>query len=325
MDPKRFLVVGLGRIGDLVLLTPVFRALKQDNPSNQVHLLASHINHQVVRPHPYIDRVYVESFHPLKNMRLLYQLRSGNYDWWIDPKDHKSGTSRYYLIMASRGRSIGFNEPRFRRFTYGVKPLREQFGIHIADRFLQALQPVDIINQDNRPVLEVGKAEASELDKFCKVQRLHSYFFINISSSRPQREWPVDKWIEFLTRISHMAPGFLISSAPHDKEKAHLIAKQLENGHFYPTRSIKDVSAALSGSDMVLTVDTAVVHIAAAFNKPLLGLYMNTYREYTKYFPLSEVSKCVFAEEENANVDQISVDRAFDEFVELRRKMGRMD
>lgn len=195
-------------------------------------------------------------------------------------------------------------------------------GIHIASRFLQALQPLGIESEDLRPVLEVSEAEADALIAYTRNNGLASYFFVNISSSRPAREWPAQKWVEFLHKIGTKSPGFLVCSAPKDKEKALFVADQVENAKFYPTKSIKDVSAAIAHCQLVLTVDTAIVHIAAAFNKPLLGLYINIYREYSKYFPLSETSRIIFVEEDNGTVDQIPVERVVEEFDELMKALG---
>ena len=321
MNPQKFLVVGLGRIGDLVLMTPLFRALKEENPDHQVHLLASHINHEVVKPHPFLDKVYVESFNLVKNIRLIFDLRKEKYDWWIDPKDHKSGTSRYYLSMVNPKQSVGFNDLKFRKFKHSIKPLEEQYGVHISSRFLEGLHPLGLKSENKRPMLEVGETELKGLLDFCSKLNINSYHFVNISSSRPQREWPAEKWIEFLSQIEAVSPAFLICCAPKDRGKAKLIEDHVPKARVYPTKSIKDVSAAISRSNMVLTVDTAVVHISAAFNKPLLGLYMNTPREYKKYFPLSDLANVIYEDGEESEVKEISVNRVVKEFKDLNGMM----
>jgi len=59
--PKRICIVQLGRIGDLLLITPLFSALKAANPHSELHLLAGRNNYKIVEGNPFIDRAWVPS------------------------------------------------------------------------------------------------------------------------------------------------------------------------------------------------------------------------------------------------------------------------
>ncbi len=52
---KNILVIRLDRIGDMVMTTPIFRALKEKWPDGQVTVLANPVNRNMVINNPFID------------------------------------------------------------------------------------------------------------------------------------------------------------------------------------------------------------------------------------------------------------------------------
>ncbi|MGQ0658993.1 MAG: glycosyltransferase family 9 protein [Chromatiales bacterium] len=325
MKPQKILVVALGRIGDLVLVTPILQALKQDNPAHEVHLLAGRNNYQVVRHHPFIDRLYVYTKKPLGTLKLLYSLRSANFDIWIDPKDHRSRESRFFAKIGGARISIGYNETDKRQvFTHSVKPHTEQLGVHATVRALQTLKPLEIASEGARPVLAVAPEAGQRLLAFLKEQVISSYYFVNISGAIPGRTWQTEKWIALLNAIAHEDDAhFVLCCLPRDKAQAEQIGQRTANIFLYPTPSIIDAMAAVAHAQLILTVDTSIVHIASAFNKPIISLHANIYREYTKYRPISDQARCVLAPGDGAMVPEISLDQVLQEYHSLKGRLEK--
>ena len=322
MKRQKILVVALGRIGDLVLVTPIFRALKQLDPTPEVHLLAGRNNYRTVQAHPFVDKVHVYTKKPWSTLRLIYTLRTTRFDLWIDPKDHPSRESRLFARIGHYRVAVGFNTPsKPRVFTHSVIPHTENLGVHMTTRVLRALEPLGIYAQDARPVLGVDPQAAERLSEYLKEHALSTYCLVNISGAIPDRTWQTEKWIGLLNTIASESDcHFLICCLARDRVHARQILQSTANTRFYES-SIIEVIAAVARADLVLTVETSIVHIASAFNKPILSLHPNIYHNYTKYRPLSEHSRCVRAAKEGATVGEITLEKVLSEYRSLRDEL----
>lgn len=320
MKKQKILVAGLGRIGDLVLITPIFQALKQDNPEHEIHLLAGRNNYQAVLNHPSIDHVHVYWKKPLNTLQLLHALRKAKFDIWIDPKDHKSSESRFFARIGNAPVSVGYNgydDKRKRIFTHAVTPGEDQLCVHATERVLSALRPLGIKATETQPLLRVdGQAERA-LQDFLTDHAIDSYYFVNISATCEARQWPAENWIVLLKEIEAQARRFVLCSMPKDVPMAEQIIRNTNSAFLYQTKSIRDAMSAVKHAKVILTVDTSIVHIASAFNIPILSLHANLYREYTKYYPLSDHRRCVMAPGEGTFVDQIPLDVVVQEYHSL--------
>ncbi|MGH8578751.1 MAG: glycosyltransferase family 9 protein [Gammaproteobacteria bacterium] len=323
MKRQKILVVALGRIGDLVLVTPIFRALKQLDPIPEVHLLAGRNNYRVVQAHPFIDKVHVYSKKPRGTLRLIYTLRTTRFDLWIDPKDHPSRESRLFARIGRYRTAVGFNTPgKPRVFSHSVIPHTEQVGVHMSTRALRALEPLGIYAQDARPLLGVDPQAAQRLCEFLKEHVVSAYCLVNISGAIPDRTWQTEKWIGLINTIAKESNcDFLICCSPRDYVQARQILQSTANTRLYETPSIIEAVAAVARADLVLTVDTSIVHIASAFNKTILSLQPNIYHNYTKYRPLSQHSRCVMAAKEGATVGEIALESALGAYRSLRQEL----
>ncbi|HJT25404.1 MAG TPA: glycosyltransferase family 9 protein, partial [bacterium] len=85
--PKRILLIRLKGIGDVILSTPLVRALRKAFPQAEIHFLTRSLCAPILKHNPYVDRVLV---HPEKSasswelLRFLQSLRSARYDWVLD-------------------------------------------------------------------------------------------------------------------------------------------------------------------------------------------------------------------------------------------------
>jgi len=63
----------------------------------------------------------------------------------------------------------------------------------------------------------------------------------------------------------------------------------------YKTDTILDAAALISQLDLIITPDTSIVHIASAFNKPIVTIHENNQDSYQLFAPTSDINKTVFS------------------------------
>ena len=309
--PAKAMVVALGRIGDLVLVTPILRALGGLEPRPEVHVLAGRKNHQVLASHPGIHRLYVYPEGALAKLQLMLQLRRERYDLWIDPKDHHSQTGRLLVRVAGPARSVGYNgnrrgtDTRSGCFTHGIPGHLENGQLHATERALAALEAVGLPAVDRQPWLVPPVEAAQRFTQFRLQNHLTRYAVVNISASKLHRQWDTGHWIELLRSPCLRDLPVVICALPSDRDAAAQLVASRDRTFYYPTQTATDLLAVVHDAMLMLTVDTAMVHIASAFNTPILALYSNIPSQYRKYQPLSRHQRAVMAPGRNAPVSDI--------------------
>ena len=69
------------------------------------------------------------------------------------------------------------------------------------------------------------------------------------------------------------------------------------------TQTIHDSIALIRHAQAVLTPDTAIIHIAAALNKPIIGLYRQDAQNYANWYPKSENAQIIWV---NQHIQEIT-------------------
>jgi ADP-heptose:LPS heptosyltransferase len=356
----KILVVQIGRIGDMMLLTPMLRALHRYNNA-VVDVLAGRLNAPLLEGHPYVRGVFAYDKRPASVMKLIAALRRERYDWWIDPKDHFSREGSLLVRMAAARASIGYNRPGTKIFDIGLASDEANLHLHVTERNLRALVPLGIPQPDvlldaekncplaNDPFRAVIRREAlvrtandacaqrkrildvlrpelpvrAEILAFVREQVKAGekpLLAVNISASQPSRLWPVERWTEFLHPLTDEWQ-VVVSAQPSDSDTVRQLSVALSDVQLFSSRSINDVVALTSIADMVVTPDTAVVHSAAAFDKPVVALYPRIYANYLKFRPLSSCVASVLPPEGYEEVQHIEVARVADAMQSLLRRM----
>ncbi len=116
MDVEKILVIKLDRIGDMVMATPIFRAIKEKWPDVQITVLTNPVNNNIVINNPFVNCVLVydkEGCHRnlMKRLSFFKDIRKNKFDIVIDPYlDYELNTSFITRIVGSRYR-LGFEFP----------------------------------------------------------------------------------------------------------------------------------------------------------------------------------------------------------------------
>jgi ADP-heptose:LPS heptosyltransferase len=313
---KKFCIVQLGRIGDLILTTPLIKALKDTFPDSEVHILAGRNNYQFIKDYPLVDQVYVYQKKIIDTFLLFRKLKKEKYDYWIDPKDHYSGESLFFKRLAKPLNSSGFNRKTKQDYTYSVKSAEEQYDMHVIDRYLDAVSFLKIKATVKRPVLFLSDQSESELLKYLNNHKIKKYIHINISASKAERYWPRKKWIELIKKIGSDST-LIISADPKDKDFAIVLSESGENCFYYQTKSLSDLYSLSNHSEVLISPDTSVIHIASAFNKKIIGLYANRPWNLIKYAPSSDHSKVLINENSYSKIDEITVTDVYAAYREM--------
>ncbi len=321
--PKKICVVQFGRIGDLILMTPMFKAIYEANPQNLVHVLAGRNNFHFAQNYPYIDKVHIYKKIPWQTASFIRSLKDEHFDIWIDPKDHYSIESYYFAKFADAGFRVGFNPRKKRLFDRTIPLEKEQKDLHVLERNLKALALAGICSDIQRPILFSEPVYDKVFDAFLAEHNIHTFACFNLSANAPARYWPEEKWQALLKKSRQRIPHILLIGKPEDRVMASRLAASGNPFFYYATRSVSEVFSVVKRAKLLVSPDTAVIHMASAFNVPVIGLYANRERNIVKFHPLSDHYKVIINKASDTQIREIAVTEVMEAFDVLCKGLDR--
>ncbi|MEQ1675152.1 MAG: glycosyltransferase family 9 protein [Chitinophagaceae bacterium] len=288
----KFLIIRFSSIGDIVLTTPVIRCLKQQLPDAEIHFLVKDSFRPVVAHSPYIDKIHVLA-HSWELM--IEELKTEEYDYIID-LHHNTKTLRVKNALSratgKKVKSFSFYKLNIQKYFFTAFKINMLPKVHIVDRYLKTVASFGVKNDGAGLDYFIAKEEETTL-KDIPASHHAGYIACVIGAAHGTKRWPVHKWKEFCSKMDH--PVILLGG-PEDKVNGDEIAAvdtiKVYNacGKFKLNESADLVRKA----KLVITNDTGLMHIAAAFKKQIISLWGNTVPSfgmtpYYGYAPVSDV------------------------------------
>jgi ADP-heptose:LPS heptosyltransferase len=264
----KYLVIRFSSIGDIVLTTPVVRCLKQQVEGAEVHFVTKKKFASIVTSNPYVDKVHV-----LKDSlpKLIKQLEQEQFDYIIDLHQNlRSNRIKSRLKMPA----FSFHKLNFQKYLLVRFKINRMPPKHIVDRYLETLSVFDVKNDGKGLDFFIPENEefnTAELPK--KFQK--GYIAFVIAGTYPTKRLPPEKIIEICNGIEF--PVILLGGK-NEQAEAEKIVESAGKNVFNLTGKINlnQSSSIVKNARLVLTNDTGLMHIAAAFKKKILSFWGNT-------------------------------------------------
>lgn len=285
---KKLLIIRFSSIGDIILTTPVIRCLKQQLSEVEVHYLTKKQYLPLLEANPYIDKLYSISE---KIDEIIPELKKENYDQVIDL--HKNFRSKGVILKLQKP-STSFNKINIEKWLIVNLKINRLPKIHIVDRCFQAVEKLGVKN-DNLG-LDYFIPSKDQVD-IKSLPDSHQAGFIGwvIGAKFKTKAYPEDRIIDVCRKIEK--PVVLLGGT-EDAEMGEKIKKEVGDriynscGKFNLNQSASLVRQA----DRIITNDTGLMHIAAAFKKEIISLWGNTIPEFGMfpYMPGNENRSHIF-------------------------------
>ncbi len=288
----------------MILTTPLFKELKRIFPDSELSVLASSRNSDISRNLNCVDYTYEYSKKIMLTPKLIFTLRRKTFDYWIDTKDEYSSTSNILERFCRAKTSLGFN---FKEKVFDVNLQNFVVGEHRIDI---NLSPVNYLSESNQykrilPHLDIPLPDSESIsDKLNIIGG--KYILLNLSAGINYRALAIVKWIELVNNID-TEKNILITGIEKDYDNINTILKSVDGKKFYfiKTKNIFELAEVIKRADLLVTPDTAAVHLASCFDTPIVCFYNNVKWNQKKFAPLSKKQRIVVSDNENS-FDSIS-------------------
>ncbi|MGZ5099649.1 MAG: glycosyltransferase family 9 protein [Usitatibacter sp.] len=285
----KILVVRRDNIGDLVLTTPVFTALRRHFPSARIEVLVNSYNAPILEGHPEIDflHVYTKSKHRESRwdafsewsgrLRQAAALRAERFDHvlvpspgfhprqlrlarWLRPR-HIAAFAPPGVLPRGIDHPVTYRGPEGRHHVVDTYRILTAFGIDGPPPPLR-IATAPVASRADRPLIGV-----------------------HVSSRRPRNRWPESKFAELIRALhERMGARFRLFWAPGlgddprhpgDDEKARRILEATRPVPVEPvaTLALGGLIKGLASCDALVCSDGGAMHLAAALRKPTLCFF----------------------------------------------------
>lgn len=277
---KKLLIIRFSSIGDIVLTTPVIRCLKNQMKDSEIHYCTKKQYAGVLEANPYIYKL-----HLFDNSlsELASRLKMEKFDYIVDL--HNSLRSHLLRLMLAKSAStfpkLNLKKWLLVRFNINLLP-----DIHIVDRYFESVARFGIINDGKG--LDYFIPESDRFDpNWLGEAYQNGYIGFVIGGRHSTKIFPVQKVIEVCQRLNH--PVVLLGGAEDFNNGENIAAvfdgKVLNScGRYNLNRS----ASLIKQAGLIITNDTGLMHVAAAFNKKIISLWGNTVPAFGMYPYLPE-------------------------------------
>ncbi len=323
--PKEFCINLIGRIGDMVLATALLRQIKIHFPDTSIDVIALPINSPVIKKHPAVRSILVWDRSLLRRLSVMASLRSKAYDLYLDPKDHRSSTSRLLGRVVMAAMRIGFNAPGRRKvLDISIPDNSLNLSLQMAVRNCRVLEPLGISLPDAsvvKPWLVVSDDARKRIASRLPQQSATPMVLLNLSAGDDYRQPSIDQWIAIGRKVADECAMPLVCSAPREIKLALTLCSELGVPRI-ETETIDELAALIEAVDGVITPDTSVVHFASGFNKPIVALFPNVKWNAAAFAPMSDYQEVLYAPDDGliSDVPTISICDAVSRLVTHLRK-----
>ncbi|MBR2775205.1 MAG: glycosyltransferase family 9 protein [Selenomonadaceae bacterium] len=271
----KILVVNLMQIGDLVLTTPVFKALKLHNPNNFIAAAVNKQFAQLVQFNPFLNRVFTIDKHSLsQSFHTLKLIRRERFDLCINL--NRSERACAVSILSGANLIIGYSKSLFYPFFDSVCPNLKR-SVH------QIISHFNVLDKAGFHDLPIPNTDVfigdTNLDSFMKSNFPHKPQIVafNVGASWLSKRWLPEYFakvashlinrgfhVAFLGSIDDLPLVKLCTSSIPYSNRLHVFTGQF---------SLLQLAAFFDHCRLLITNDSGPMHIAAARNLPALSIF----------------------------------------------------
>lgn len=276
----KFLIIRFSSIGDIVLTTPVLRCLKKQSAKAEIHFLTKKEYSTILTPNPYVGKVFLTDG---SLTDVLVDLKKENYDFIID-LHHNLRSLKVKLSL--RKKSFSFDKINLEKWlmvNFGINRLPE---LHIVDRYFETVKNLNVQNDGEGLDFFIRDEDEINLDQL-PLTHQHGYIGIAIGAKHNTKILPQQKLIALCKALQY--PIILLGGkedAARGEEITAAVGTTIYNacGKYNLGQSASLVKQAA----VIITHDTGLMHIAAAFKKRIISIWGNTIPEFGMYPYLPE-------------------------------------
>lgn len=270
-----------GTIGDVVVSTPLVKSLYESGYT--VDLLLTKSSSVAMKYNPYVRHVYeagdcnnevfLKRFSHTVAESTIKTLNENHYDLVVDLCLFDTPVHRMMLFRDINAKFVlGFN--KWGCINHYSKSISFKNGKeHVTKAISLVAYNMDLDFKNRQAYdLHIPTEIASEVRNYLSVWEGKFKIVINAFTGSPERNLSQEQLTQTIKMINEKSDGIIVIILDHRRE---LDVSLPDNVVINPFNSLHHVMELIKNVDLVISPDTSIVHISAAWRKPLISIYKN--------------------------------------------------
>lgn len=306
---KKFLIIRLSSLGDIIHTLPAFAALRKNFPQADIYWLVEEKGKDILDFVPGINSTIVlfskkwsvasKKFW-IEVLRVVREIRQQDQIALDFQGLVKSGL---FAFLSKAKTRIGFHKKNLREsgasifYTEHLDPISEK--MHIISKNLKLLTRIGIQNDTFEFPIQIPEAFSQSLLDKIKAKGYPAeglLVVLNVGAAWETKRWFSEYWIELIRIMNDKKSDLyflLLWGTDIERTLAEDIHAQTDTA-IAPQLSLKEVMALIKEADLLVSGDTFALQVACALSRPVVGLFGPTTPK--RNGPFSEQDKVAFHE-----------------------------
>jgi heptosyltransferase-3 len=278
------LIISLAGIGDTFFTTPLIRELRMNYPEANVDaLLMWPGSKDLLEGNPHLNTLYQKNLiksGSFKGLTYLSQLRKKRYD--ISFNTHPQSRTAYRAVARFIGADIrvshDYDNVSALDSLLVNRTVRQDYQKHSVENNLALLELVGKKPTQQRHKYELflsAREQAWAMD-YVKANALTNRKLLGIhvgsggTKNLALRRWPLEYYSELINRLAKSRPQLkiLLFGGPEEERDHQQLMQRTKEVLFPKTADLRQAAALIQQCYAFISVDTALMHVAAAVNVP---------------------------------------------------------
>lgn len=265
----KILILRFSSIGDIVLTTPVLRCLKNQLPEAEIHYCTKINFKSIVENNPYLSK----TFYYDKNLsETITALKNENYDLVIDLHNNL----RTMIIKLRLGvESRSFKKLNFKKWLLVKWKINRMNNSHVVDRYMDTVAHLGIENDHQGLDYFIPSKDDVKLADFPTIFS-QGYDAYAIGGQHYTKKLPLPKMIALCQQITQ---PLVLLGGKEDAANAQAIIAACGTQNIVNAcgqYNLNQSASIIRQASKVISHDTGLMHIAAAFKKEIISIWGNT-------------------------------------------------
>lgn len=295
----KILVNALSGIGDALMFTPALSILKKELPEAQIDVFVMFKGvKDLYESLDEIDNVYYHDMitsSKISNLRYIFSLRENKYDISINvyPSNRKEYNIVNLLIGAPKRAGIKYIRKDFLNLGFlNNFRIKENDTLHCVDENIKQIENLLDIKANAIPSLNfpIHKEEKQFAEEYLERMNISDNDFVigihagcSVLKNHINRRWSPENFIELISKlIERKNAKILLFGGPDENELKANIVSQVGSKHLInvETKNLRQTAGVMQRSNLFVTNDSGLMHIAAALGCKILPIIGPTNENY---------------------------------------------
>ncbi len=270
-EVNKVLVIRLSSLGDILLTTPLLRALKNLNPNLSIDFLLRQEYVEALELNPNINQLFFFTRNDFENLKLLNQLSGKKYDLIIDLQNNLRSRG---IVSKLKGNKLRFDKKSFQKILLvktKINLLKTAPPIPV--RYASVIDGLEL---DSKGLELITDKQPSAI-----LKSKNNLIGISPGSRHFTKRWPAEYFIQLSRFLLQNNFNVVIFGGKSDSEICRYINQQIpEIINLQNDNDLLQTAADMKLCSAVVCNDSGMMHTASAVGVKVLAIFGSSVKEF---------------------------------------------